>query len=67
MNIISCYDEHGIMVLYDEMIILTQKKLLTNDGVEFIITLFNKNTREVLYLIVVYKSHKMQVNYFVAY
>jgi hypothetical protein len=40
----SSYDEHGIMVLYDEMVTLTQSNLLTNDGVEFIIALFNENT-----------------------
>jgi hypothetical protein len=63
-NIISCYDEHGIMILYDEMVTLTQTNLLTNVGVEFIIALFNNNTQEALYLIAVYKPLKMQVNYF---
>ncbi len=62
LNIISSYDEHGIMVLYDEMVTLTQTNLLTNDAIEFIIALFNESTWEALYLIVAYKSHKMQVN-----
>jgi hypothetical protein len=52
------------MVLYDEMVNLTQTHLLTNDGAEFIIAFFNKNTQETPYLIVIYKSHKMQINYF---
>jgi hypothetical protein len=52
------------MVLYDEMVTLTQTNLLKNVGVEFIIALFNNNTQEALYLIAVYKPLKMQVNYF---
>ncbi len=52
------------MILYDEMVTLTQTNLLTNVGVEFIIALFNNNTQEALYLIAVYKPLKMQVNYF---
>ncbi len=63
-NIISCDDEHGPMLLYDKMVILTQTIMLTNVGAEFIIALFNDNTQETLYLIAIYKPPKMQVNYF---
>jgi hypothetical protein len=52
------------MVLYDEMVTLTQTNLLTNVGAEFIIAFFNDNTRETLYLITIYMPPKMQVNYF---
>ncbi len=63
-NIISCDDEHGTMVLYDEMVTLTQTNLLTNVGPKFIIAFFNDNTWETLYLIAIYMPPKMQVNYF---
>ncbi len=52
------------MVLYDEMVTLTQTNLLTNIGAEFIIAFFNDNTWETLYLIAIYMPPKMQVNYF---
>jgi hypothetical protein len=59
INIISCYDEHGTMVLYDEMVTLTQTNSLTNVSVKFITAFFNNKTRETLHLIVVYKPPKM--------
>jgi hypothetical protein len=43
-NIISCYDEHGTMVLYDEMVTLTQTNSLTNVNAKFIIAFFNNKT-----------------------
>ncbi len=58
-NIVSCYDEHGTMVLYDEMVTLTQTNSLTNVNAKFIIAFFNNKTQETLYLIVVYKPPKM--------
>jgi hypothetical protein len=48
-NIISFDDEHGTVVLYDEMVTLTQTNPLTNVDAEFIIT-FSMTTQEKLYI-----------------
>jgi hypothetical protein len=43
-HILSCYDEHGTVVLYDDNVSLIENIIITNFGAEFIITLFNDNT-----------------------
>jgi hypothetical protein len=42
-HILSSYDEHNTMVLYDDNVSLTKNTTITNFGVEFITTLFNDN------------------------
>jgi hypothetical protein len=42
--ILSCYDQHGIMLLYDNNVSLTQITTITNSGAEFITTHSNNNT-----------------------
>ncbi len=64
-HILSCYDEHGTMVLYyDDNVSLTKSTTITNYDVKFITTLFNDNTWEALYIIAIYKPPKMQVPHF---
>jgi hypothetical protein len=43
-NILSCYDQHGTIMFYDNIMVLSQTTSTTNSGVEFITTSFNKNT-----------------------
>jgi hypothetical protein len=43
-HILSCYDEHGTMVLYDDNVSLIESTTITNSTVEFITALFNDNT-----------------------
>jgi hypothetical protein len=43
-NILSCYDQHGTIMFYDNIMVLSQTTSTTNLGVEFITILFNKNT-----------------------
>jgi hypothetical protein len=52
------------MVLFDDNVSLIENTTITNFGVEFITMLFNDNTREALYIIVIYKQPKMQVSHF---
>ncbi len=49
------YDEHDPMILYDDNVSLTKNTTITNFGAKFITTLFNDNTQETLYIIVIYK------------
>ncbi len=37
-HVLSCYDEHGIIVLYDENMSLTKNMTITYSSVEFITT-----------------------------
>jgi hypothetical protein len=51
-------------MFYDNIMVLSQTTSTTNLGVEFIITSFNKNMWEALYIITVYKPPKMKIIYF---
>ncbi len=50
-------------MFYDNTMFLSQTTSTTNSIAEFITTSFNKNTRENLYIIVVYKPPKMKILY----
>ncbi len=56
--------ELGIMIFYDDNVLLTKNTKITNSSAEFITTLFNDNTWEALYIITIYKPPKMQVSHF---
>jgi hypothetical protein len=62
-HILSYYDEHGTMVLYDYSVSLTQNTTITNSGVKFTPTFFNDNIWKRLYIIAIYKPPKMQVSH----
>jgi hypothetical protein len=47
-----------MMLLYDDNVSLIESTTITNFGVEFIITFFNDNTQEALYIIAIYKPLK---------
>jgi hypothetical protein len=40
LHILSCYDEHGIMILYDDNVSLIESTTITNSSVEFITAFF---------------------------
>jgi hypothetical protein len=61
--ILSCYDQHGTIMFYDNIMVLSQTTSTTNLGVEFITT-FNKNMRKTLYIITIFKPPKMKIIYF---
>ncbi len=63
-DILSCYDEHGTMVLYDNIVFLLRTTNITNNSAEFIIILFNKNTCEAINIIVIYKPPRTQILFF---
>jgi hypothetical protein len=63
-HVLSCYDEHGTMALYDDNVLLTKNTIITNNSVEFIIAFFSDNTWKALYIIAVYKPPEMQVSHF---
>jgi hypothetical protein len=39
-HVLSCYDEHGTMALYDDNVSLTENITITNFGLDFISTFF---------------------------
>jgi hypothetical protein len=63
-RILSCYDEHGTLVLYNNNMSLIKNTIITNFSVECIVALFNDNTQEALCIIAIYKPPKMQVSHF---
>jgi hypothetical protein len=65
-HVLSTYDEHGTMVLYDDIVSLIENTTITNFGVE-LITTFNDNTEETLYISIMHKPLKMQVSHFQIY
>jgi hypothetical protein len=42
-NILSCYDQHGTTIIYDDMVSLSNINLITNLGVKLILATFNKD------------------------
>ncbi len=62
----SCHNEHGTMIPYDKMIILSNTTSTTNASAKFIFASFNQNTWEVIHVIAIYKPPKMQISYFIS-
>jgi hypothetical protein len=60
----SCYDQHGTMILYDTNMFLSHTFSKKNLSVEFFIVFFSENTRQTLYIIVIYKPPQMNVIFF---
>jgi hypothetical protein len=60
-HVLSYYDEHGTMVLYDGIVSLIENTTITSSSVELITILFNDNTQETLYITIIHKPSKMQV------
>jgi hypothetical protein len=60
---LSYYDEHGTMILYDYNVSLIENTTITNSSAKFIPTFFNDNIWKTLYIIAIYKPPKMQVTY----
>jgi hypothetical protein len=52
---LSCYDQHGKMILYDKNMFLSHTFSKKISNVEFLIGFFNKNTQQALYIIAIYK------------
>ncbi len=63
-KILSRYDQHGTMILYDTNMFLLYTFSKTNLSVEFFIALFNENTRQALYIIAIYKPPQMKATFF---
>jgi hypothetical protein len=63
-QILSCYDEHGTIILYDDNVSLIHNTTMTHSKVEFNTAFFNNNTCDALYVIIVYKPPKMQLSHF---
>jgi nucleoside diphosphate kinase len=54
------------MILYDKMRILSNTTSTTNGNEKIIYASFNKNTREVIHGIAIYKPPKMKISYFIS-
>jgi hypothetical protein len=54
-QILSCYNEHGTMIRYDDNLSLTDNTTITHSRVEFITALFNNNTHDAWNVIAIYK------------
>jgi hypothetical protein len=66
-HVISCYNEHGTMVLYDDIVSLIENTTIPNSAIELITTLFHDNTQETLYITIMHKPPKIQVSHFQIY
>jgi hypothetical protein len=65
-NDLSCYDGHGIIMLFHNDMKLSKTCTFTDYGTEFITTLFNGNTSSPMNIITTYKPPKMKIcNYLV--
>jgi hypothetical protein len=60
---ISIHDGHGLMMMYDIHMHLDSFNTITSDGLEYITT-FNINTRKVIYIVCVYKTHSCSISTF---
>ncbi len=56
-QILSCYDEHGTIILYDDNV-SSIDTTMTHSKTEFNTAFFNNNTHDSLYVIMVYKPPK---------
>jgi len=54
---ISIHDHHGLMMMYDIHMHLDSFNTITNDGSEYITSIFNINTRKSIHIVCVYKAH----------
>ncbi len=57
--------QHGKMILFDEMVFLSNTTSIKDSNENFIVATFNENTQEVTHVIVIYKLLKMQAFYFI--
>jgi hypothetical protein len=53
------------MILFDEMVFLSNTTSIKDSNENFIVATFNENTQEVTHVIVIYKLLKMQAFYFI--
>jgi hypothetical protein len=58
---ISIHDGHGLMMMYDIHMHLDSFPTITNDNSEYIVATFNTNTRNVIYIVCVYKAHSFSI------
>jgi len=62
---ISIHDDHGLMMLYDIHIHITSFNTIINDGLEYIMAIFNINTRKTIYIFMcVYSSFMFSFHIF---
>jgi DNA polymerase III psi subunit len=54
-KILSCYDQHGTMILYNKNMLLSHTFSKKKNVLNFFIGFFNKNTQKALYIIAIYK------------
>jgi hypothetical protein len=55
IHIISCYDQHGTMILYNRTMISSKSTSMTHSKTKLISTTFNENTRQAIHIITIYK------------
>ncbi len=58
---ISIHDGHGLMIMYDIHMNLDYFNIITSDGLKYITTTFNIDTRKAIYILCVYKIHSCLV------
>ncbi len=55
----SYYNKHGTMSIYGVTMLISKTIFITISSTKFITTVFNKNMKEALYIIVIYKPPQM--------
>ncbi len=55
-HIISCYDQHKSVILYNKTMISSKSTTMTHSKTKLISTTFNKNTCQAIHIITIYKQ-----------
>ncbi len=58
---IAIHDGYGLMMMYDIHMHLNSFNTITNDGLEYVETIFNINIQKEIHIVCVYKIHSCSV------
>jgi hypothetical protein len=58
---ISIHDGHGLMMMYDIHMHLDSFNTIVSDGLKYMATTFNINTRKKIHIVYVYKVHSCSI------
>jgi exonuclease III len=64
-HFIYCYDQYGIMILYNKTMISSKSTTMTHSRVKLIFATFNKNIRQAIHIITIYKPPTLSIHQFI--
>jgi len=63
-SILSCYDDHGTIVIFDKNNTLNAHETHTKNGIEIITATFNLNTTRTIHVVAIYKLLAIHIENF---